>query len=113
MFPIEKYRFFTNSKDLVVAEQTYAGVKYRGYAKLADGDSFNYEEGKRLAALRCNLKICGKRYEAALGKIKFLNEIEEWYKKAREEAESYYEDSAKELVEAKLELNRVEISMSK
>ena len=47
MFPREKYKYFTNNKDLVIAEQTYAGKKYRGKAHLGHGDEFDLEKGKK------------------------------------------------------------------
>ena len=113
MFPVEKYHYFTNNKNLVIAEQTYAGKKYRAKAVCADEDKFDLEEGKKLAAARCNAIITGKRYEAALEKITFLRNIEAKLKKEIEDCEKYYDDSMKEHLEALAYRSLVEKSLGK
>ena len=56
MYPIEKYKFYTNGSR-VIAVSTYAGKTVRGVAVCHAGDTFSLEKGKKLAALRCAEKI--------------------------------------------------------
>lgn len=68
MYPIEKYRFYTNGSR-VIAVSTYAGRTVRGVAVCHDGDEFSLEKGKELAALRCAEKIARKRLNRAERKV--------------------------------------------
>lgn len=68
MYPIEKYRFYTNGSR-VIAVSTYAGRTVRGVATCHDGDEFSMEKGKQLAALRCAEKIAKKRIARANKKV--------------------------------------------
>lgn len=70
MFPIEKYKFYTDNKTYVIAESTYAGIPIQAKAKCSPEDTFDLDFGKKLAAARCNLKICKKRYKVANEKVK-------------------------------------------
>ena len=54
MYPIEKYKFYTNGSR-VIAVSTYAGKTVRGVAVCHAGDTFSLEKGKKLAALRRRL----------------------------------------------------------
>ena len=55
-YPIEKYRYyFTKTKagnPKIIATSTYAGRTVRGVAICGDGDSYDEETGKKLAAAR-------------------------------------------------------------
>lgn len=64
MYPIEKYKFYTNGSR-VIAVSTYAGKTVRGVAVCHTGDEFSLEKGKKLAALRCAEKIAKKRVARA------------------------------------------------
>lgn len=68
MYPIEKYRFYTNGPR-VIAVSTYAGKTVRGVAVCHEGDEFSMEKGKKLAALRCAEKIAQKRLARAERKV--------------------------------------------
>ena len=57
---IEK-RYYTNNKDLVVAVAFSDGCRYRAEAKCHPNDVFDYEFGKRLASLRCDMMIMQER----------------------------------------------------
>jgi len=59
---IEK-RYYTNNKDVVVAVAFSDGYRYRAEAKCHPNDIFDYEFGKRLASLRCDLDIMRDREE--------------------------------------------------
>lgn len=56
-FPLERYKYQTDNKTIVVAISTYAGKTVRGIAKCDPEDAFDLEKGKELAALRCAKKI--------------------------------------------------------
>ena len=68
-FSLDKYKFITHDNE-VIAISTYAGKTVRGIAKLHPQDTFNLENGKKLAAARCNEKIAAKRFARAVKKIK-------------------------------------------
>ena len=68
MYPIEKYKFYTNGSR-IIAVSTYAGKIVRGIANCHDGDEFSLEKGKQLAALRCAEKIARKRLNRAERKV--------------------------------------------
>ena len=67
MYPIEKYRYFTNGSK-VVAVSTYAGKTVRGVANCDPNDEFSLEKGKELAAARCAVKVAQKRVARAARK---------------------------------------------
>ena len=67
-FSMDKYRFYT-SKNCVYAVSTYAGKPVRGVAKCDPQDQFSLEDGKALAAARCNEKISCKRLKRAMRKF--------------------------------------------
>ena len=66
---LEKYKYYTfkneNGGTTVVAVSSYAGKPVKGYAKCDPRDDFDLEEGKRLAAARCNVKVANKRVARA------------------------------------------------
>lgn len=64
MYPIEKYRYYTNGQR-VIAVSTYAGKTVRGVAACDPNDTFSMEKGKELAAARCAVKIANKRLARA------------------------------------------------
>lgn len=65
MFPIEKYKFYTDNKSKVIAVSTFAGKTVRGIAKCNPQDKFSFEKGKKLAAARCALQVAKKRKQRA------------------------------------------------
>ncbi len=105
MYPIEKYRFYTNGSR-VIAVSTYAGRTVRGVATCHDGDEFSLEKGKKLAALRCAEKIAKKRIARAERKI------DEAYQ-ARIDAEDYFDKMIDYKNDALYELEAVLAAKSK
>lgn len=99
MYPIEKYRYFTNGNK-TIAISTYAGKTVRGVAICDPGDQFDPEKGKQLAASRCAIKIAEKRLNRARLKVKEADKMclaaEDHYDKMCE----YAEDAFDELDEA-------------
>lgn len=71
-YPLEKYKIYNHKvKDgstEIIAVSTYCGKEVKGKAKCHPSDTYNFESGKMLAALRCNEKIAKKRYERAVQK---------------------------------------------
>lgn len=60
-YPLEKYKFYTDNKTIVVACAKHRGKIVKGIAKCASEDTFDLEYGKSLAAARCNLKVASIR----------------------------------------------------
>ena len=56
---------YTVSDNTVIAQSTFAGKPVFGIAKCDPRDEFDLEEGKKLAAARCNTKIAKKRRNRA------------------------------------------------
>ena len=67
------YTFITHTRKdgrvEIIAFSTFGGKSVRGKAICAEGDTFDEEKGKLLAAARCNEKIAVKRYKRAKRKI--------------------------------------------
>ena len=109
MFPKEKYKYFTNDEDTVIAEQTFAGRKYRGKAVVSNPDEFNHQIGMDIAAAKCDVKICKARYNYAKERFelaeKYLADATAEYEKMK----SYFDDSTSEYFEASKRLNEIMI----
>lgn len=65
MFDTNKYKYYSDGNNKVVAVSTYAGRTVRGVAKCDPRDTFDEETGRRLAAARCAVKVARKRHERA------------------------------------------------
>lgn len=103
-FPIERYRFYKHG-NRIIAVSTYAGVSVRGVAICADGDEYDEEYGKRLAAARCNYAIALKRRQRALNKaMEAAQELEKAQAKLNK-YRSYLWDSSEAVLAAGTELN--------
>ena len=109
MFPLEKY-YYEIYKNEVRAHQTYGGKMYTGKAKCAPEDDFDVEYGMKLAAARCNEKICLERCHAlSMKAIEIQNQINSLYEqynyickkfkeaqRAWDEAHKFHGDTLKE-----------------
>ena len=116
MYPIEKYDFKNFKKvnedgsksSVVVALTTYGGRIVKGVAKCAEGDTFSLDVGKKLAAARCDLKVCAKRRERAFKKYaeaeKALIELQNYVRKMG----NHFSDASHEYSESKLRLTEIE-----
>lgn len=109
MFPKEKYKYFTNDADTVIAEQTFAGKKYRGKAVASDSDEFNPQIGMDIAAAKCDVKICKARVNYAKKRLEFAKEYLKIATEEYEKMSSYFDDSADEYFEAAKRLNEIMI----
>lgn len=107
MFPIEKYRFIV-SDNKVIALSSYAGRTVRGIAVCSPEDEFDLDYGKRLAAARCNEKVCAKRrIRAAQKKAEaemYLRIVQEYLR----DMTDYYRDALDEHQEAMIHESEVE-----
>ena len=107
MFPLEKYKYFTNNKNIVIAEQTFAGKKYRGKAVCKNEDEFNFELGKQLAAAKCDLKICSARRKLAETRLKYANADLKMIAHYASRMNHYFEDASDEERNAYIRLNEL------
>ena len=62
-----RYRFIHNDNK-VICISTFAKKSVKGVAKCSPSDDFNLETGKKLAQLRCDLKVADKRANRAAEK---------------------------------------------
>lgn len=116
MYPIEKYdikQYDKTNKDgstskVVIAISTYAGKVVKGVAKCQAGDSYNFEDGKNLAAARCDLKVCLKRKDRAFKKKHEIALKMEELQKHYDAACAYYNDALSEVLEASNRLHKIE-----
>lgn len=108
MYPIEKYTFKTfqqhnedgTTSTVVIAFSTYAGKTVKGVARCLSTDEFDLEKGKRLAAARCDYKVCLKRKKRA--EAKMLEAREAFYnaKALYDRMSDYYFDANTECNES-------------
>lgn len=69
-YPLDRYRYYKDKGNKIIAVSSYAGKTVKGVAKCDPRDEYNEESGKKLAALRCNLKVATLR-EARAKKMMF------------------------------------------
>lgn len=106
-YPLEKYRFYIDEKNQVIAISTYAGRYVKGVAKCDPRDKFDLEKGKKLAAARCAVKIAEKRVKQANSKyMEATLEAEKKFAYAHEMLD-YVIRSNNELLEAKDNLKKL------
>lgn len=106
-FPLEKYRFYKQGNK-IYAVSTYCGRTVRGSAKCADEDQFDEDKGRKLAAARCNVKVCEKRQMRAANKLCDAIEALEAATKEYNHMKQYFDDSTEALCEAFDELVKLE-----
>lgn len=110
MYPFEKYHYYV-AGDKVIATSTYAGKTVRGIAKCAEGDTFDVEKGKRLAALRCAEKVAKKRLKRAMRQ---MHEATWTFEQARlryKDMTDYYRDATKTFCDAQIETKNFEATL--
>lgn len=102
------YKYYTDNKSKVIAVSTYAGKPVKGVAKCSPDDQFDLDDGKALAAARCNVKVAIKRRERALKKY---NEYTEKYLKMMEKMNDvcdYLKNADEALKKAEKHLDNLE-----
>lgn len=72
MYSLDKYKYYIIEKEngikQIIAVSTYAGHAVRGVATCDPADEYSLENGKKLAAYRCGLKVAKKRLARATAK---------------------------------------------
>ena len=100
------YKYYT-SGNKVVATSTFAGRPVRGIAKCDPEDTFSLENGKKLAAARCDNKIALKRVKSAKNKLAKAVAALDAAKKQEEFMTAYYLDSVTKLDASTEELIKI------
>lgn len=119
MYPIEKYEFKvyehknedSSKSSVVTALSTYCGKTVKGTAKCMPSDPFDLEIGKKLAAARCDLKVCVKRKNRALKKMNEVAQQIEELKLEYDKLHKYADDSIAECWKASKRLSDIEESL--
>ena len=106
MYPIEKYRYFTNGQK-VIAVSTYAGKTVRGVASCDPNDEFSLEKGKELAAARCAVKVAQKRVARAARKEADATMAFSVASRHMDRMTTYYSDALAAQYEAETNLKEV------
>lgn len=105
MFPLEKYKYYVDEKNrTVVAVQTFAKKAYRGIARCSEKDTFDVEKGKKLAALKCNLKIANERMKFAQKRMDIIFDLYCAFEGAKKETNDYWTYACETVDEANREL---------
>lgn len=77
MYDINRYRYYSDGENKIVAVSSYAGKTVRGVAKCDPRDTFDMEKGKALAAARCSVRVADRRHKyAAKEFLKALHDLE-------------------------------------
>lgn len=89
------YRFY-KGKNTITCVSSYAGKTVRGVAKCAPNDEWDEDLGKRLAKLRCDVKVAKKRAMNAAARRADAEEAMVALTKYAMKMMNYHEDSLKE-----------------
>jgi hypothetical protein len=95
----------------IIAFSTYAKKVVKAKATCNPKDEYNEENGKQLAAARCNVRVARLRARRAAAKLKEANEQFEAAKKYLEDMSHYHHNSTLALTEALTELTALEEKM--
>ena len=107
-YDVNKYKYITRTKkdgvQQVIAISTYAGKTVRGVANCDPRDNFSLENGKKLAAARCNLKVAEKRKARAMRKYNEASIAMQEQLRFLDRMDRYAQDANMEVCDAKAEL---------
>ena len=108
-YDVNKYKYFVAKKQdgtpyQVIAVSTYAGRTVRGVAKCDPRDNFSLENGKKLAAARCNLKVAEKRKARAIRKYNEAAHSVMEQQRFLDRMDKYAQDANMEVCNAQAEL---------
>lgn len=102
-YSLDKYKYFTHKTKRgieTIAISTYGGKTVKGKAICNPDDTYDEEKGKKLAAMRCNLRIANKRRDRAAAQYSdAVIAYEAAYKRVKA-MEQYYNDAFIEANEA-------------
>ncbi len=102
-----RYRFI-EADNKVICISTFAKRPVKGIAKCSPNDNFDFEIGKKLAQLRCDLKIADKRANRAAEKYLEATELLMDANKYFTDMKQYYFDSESQYNKALEELKSFE-----
>jgi hypothetical protein len=83
-----RYTFYKQGNNVICVSH-YAGKTVKGIARCAPDDVYDENFGKSLAQLRCDIKVAEKRYKAAVDNAEALNDLYNWVKRDKEDAEDW------------------------
>lgn len=102
-----KYQTFTTGNKVIVVSH-YAGKRVKGYAKCDPKDTYDFDKGKKLATLRCDEKVCDKRFKKALKKLAQARADVEAAQKHLLDMQDYVTQSREDLIQVQTELKTFE-----
>ena len=102
-----RYNFY-KTKNKVICVSSYAGKTVRGIAKCSPEDAFDEEKGKRLAQLRCDLKVAAARVRNAEAKMDEAEKVLTSAEVRFDNMCAYYDDASRELDDLVVELEEFE-----
>ena len=110
-YSLDKYKYVVhtnkNGDKEIIARSTYGGKTVKGKAICHPNDAYDEAKGKKLAALRCNLRIANKRRERAAEQYsEAVRAYEAAYKRVKD-MEQYYDDAVAEVNEAVNDLTKL------
>lgn len=99
-YSLDKYKYYEytdkGGKKTISAVSTYAGRTVKGYAKCDPRDSFDVENGKKLAAARCNAKVSAKRMRRAEQKMREAQNILDQAQARYDKMVQYFNDASRD-----------------
>lgn len=105
-----RYKFYTTDNKVICVSH-YAGKPVRGIAKCDPKDTFNYEDGKKLALARCDEKIAKKREARAAARLNEAKLILAEAQAYMERMENYHREAVDEMINAHATLTAIEASL--
>ena len=87
-----KYKI-DEEKRTIVAMSTFAGKIVTGVARCDPRDEFNIDDGKKLAAARCSVKVAEKRVKRAKLCYEIAAEFAEFWNERLKKMERYKDDA--------------------
>ena len=106
-YHLEKYKFEQVDEKTMKATSTYCGKEVWATAKCDPRDNFSEEDGKKLAAARCNVKIADKRRARAKSKVNEAMMVLEIVYEDFLKAKRYADDAQRAYDKAKGEADRL------
>lgn len=106
-----KYKYVTYEdsfgRPVILALSTYGGKVVKGTAKCDTNDVYDEENGKKLAAARCNARVAKKRVRRASEQLREAKAAYDAAKDRLEKMSQYLEESIEEENQAKLDVEAI------
>lgn len=91
-----KYNYIVTANKVICISH-YAKRLVKGIAKCAPGDTFDEEKGKKLAKLRCDIKVAQMRYKNASADLFLIHRMLETITASYNDANEKFSSADKEL----------------